>query len=211
MSRPRILMLIMLSFAAIVSIGRVLLELTVWLAGGAVHASLTTDTGDWIVVGLIGACMVMVSAALWRPRNKLPRGVNSLLVLLACATLLGCSSCATMKEQGRELAGDVVDCMTDQAKQLDEQFGPTVDKVLELAMHGDGGIDWPTVKDATRQFATDSAKCVLARSVARLMKPQSRDPNAPQSEGLEVDRDRLQSAWRQMADGKTYRTPDGDI
>lgn len=217
MTRPRFTLLLLLTFALLMTAGRLLLELGTAMAGGDVRTDLRGAPHEWLVIALWAASACAVSAAVaWphvqkAPTNKLLRGVKARVVALACVSLVGCSSCATLKEQGRAVAGDVVDCMTDQAKQLDEQFGPVFEKLLQLATQSDGDIDWQIVKDTSRNLAVDGGRCVLARAVARLLHPPARDANAPQSAHLEVDRSRALAGWRELADGKVYRTPDGDI
>jgi hypothetical protein len=234
MTRQRIALLLAFSFVALLAIGRVLLEVGVALVGGNVHTALLDVPTDWVLIGLFALWVLAVTFAvssIERPRSRkvghvMRRHGRSSIVgaarppdeikitWLAIALLpfvISCSSCAEAQRQAKAVGHDIVNCMTDEASKLDKQFGPLVDKVLQLSTQNDGGIDWPTVKDATKQMVTDTSKCVLARSVARLMHAAPAGSDAPQSSALEVDQERLQSAWRQLADGVTYHTPDGDI
>lgn len=225
----RLLTFSLLLLAVLLLVFRVLLELLVGAAGGDVHTAIADAPQTWTAVALLAAATLtltfMVRARPRQPHrpsaarssddepprlNKLPLSVKS-LAAIAAVSLLGCSSCATMKEQGRAVAGDVIDCMTEQAKQLDQQFGPVVDALLQHATQSDGNLDWSMVKDRTKQLALDSGRCVLARAVARFVKPYEPAPGTPQAAGLDVDTVAVRAGWRELAGGKTYRTPDGDI
>lgn len=233
MNTPRFALLVLLLLGALMALGRLGLEAGTWLIDNGNTHALQWAGLALALVGAFAIFSVVADAIAFGPRRRRPvvvsmdsfadgaprrraaaaalRVTTLSLAAIAGTTLLACSSCATMKEQGRAVAGDVVDCTTAAAAELDEQFGPVVDKVIELNIAGDGGIDWTPVRESTKHMVTDAARCVLARAVARLMRKAAPDDDAPQSAHLEVDQERLRSAWRQLADGTTYRTPYGDL
>jgi hypothetical protein len=131
------------------------------------------------------------------------------LVVLALL-LTACSSCSWLQSESKEVAGDVVDCTTAQAKELGTQFGPVVDELLTNATGNDGSVDWTRIRTATKSFALDTGACVLASAVARALAPKTSDPNAPQAAGLEVDVVALRQGFEQLRNeaygGKSFKT-----
>lgn len=127
-------------------------------------------------------------------------------VLLFGATFCGCN---TLKEEARATAKSVVDCTTSTALQAINEFGPTVEAVIVNAIDSAGKVDVERVKSATKTYATDTARCVLAATIARFMKPPSLDPNAPQSSPLAVDLVALDGLRKDQIGGQRYKLPDG--
>jgi hypothetical protein len=65
--------------------------------------------------------------------------------------------------------GVVVDCATDNAKQLTKQFAPTVEQLILLARGQDGKVDTGTLKSSVASFGADTGWCVLENTVARIL------------------------------------------
>ena len=132
------------------------------------------------------------------------------LVLAPLLLVLGCD-CSGVKKEAKAIASDVIDCTTENARTLTDQFGPLVDELLRHATGADGKIDWAPVKDATRSFALASGGCVVGNVVARALAPKSTDPDAPQVSGLEVDQAQLLSGFRALYPGKKFVTTSGPL
>lgn len=142
--------------------------------------------------------------------------MKTIAIALTIATLAACSSCATLKEEGKALAGDVVDCTTQHARTLTEQFAPLVDSLLRNATGADGSIDWAPVKQASSKFGLDTGGCVLATVIARHTQPRaSADPSAPQVSPLEADPAKLLAGYgvlrAELFPGKTFKTELGTL
>ncbi len=60
---------------------------------------------------------------------------------------------------------------------------------------GDGKVDVDRVKSVATSYASDAARCVLASTVQRLLKPPAATAGAVQSSPLELDRTALGAAW----------------
>lgn len=134
-----------------------------------------------------------------------------ILALALTLTFAACSSCSSLKQEVKSVASDVVDCTTQNARTLTDQFAPLVDELLRHATGGDGKIDWAPVKDATKQFALDAGGCVLATVVARHQAPPKADPAAPQVSNLEADPRALLAGFRELYPGKRFVTPVGEL
>lgn len=109
--------------------------------------------------------------------------------------LLLVASCGPVQQEGKRLAADVVDCTTATALRAITEFGPTVEQVVIDAATGAGDLDWSRVKSATKAYATDAARCVLASTIARLMKPPASSPDAPQSAGVQLNAIEVAKGW----------------
>lgn len=120
------------------------------------------------------------------------------------------ASCGQLKDEAKAVAKDVVDCTTATATQAIGEYAPAVEQVVIDSISGDGKIDKDRVKAATKSFATDTARCVLASVIARLMKPPSSDPNAPQSSPLAVDLVGLEELRKEQLGALRYKLPGGD-
>lgn len=127
-------------------------------------------------------------------------------VLLFGATFCGCN---TLKEEARATAKTVVDCTTSTAVQAITEYGPAVEQSLVDALGSDGKLDKDRAKAVTKSLATEAARCVLASTIARLIKPPSSDPNAPQSSPLAVDLAGLEELRKDQLGGLRYKLPDG--
>jgi hypothetical protein len=135
---------------------------------------------------------------------------------IAIALLAVSVSCAQVKDEGKQLAHDVIDCTTANAHTLTDQFAPVVDSLLRHATGGDGSIDWAPVRAATKSFAQAAGGCVLATVIARLMRPRpAADPSAPLAAPLEVDQAALLAGFgdlrRELFPGKRFLTDLGEL
>lgn len=128
-------------------------------------------------------------------------------VLLFGATWCGCN---TIKDEASATARTVVDCTKATAIDAIITYGPTVEQVLVDSINGQGKLDKDRAKAAVKSYASDTARCVLAATLARLMKPPSSDPNAPQAEPITIDLAALQELRKeQLGEHIRYKLPDG--
>lgn len=127
-------------------------------------------------------------------------------LLLFGATFCGCSA---IKDEASATARTVVDCTKATALEAIHEYGPTVEQVLVDAVNGDGKLDKDRAKAAVKTYASDTARCVLAATIARLMTPPSSDPAAPQAEPLQVDLAALQELRKEQLGDVRYKLPGG--
>lgn len=119
------------------------------------------------------------------------------LVVLTMGAPFVCG-CGQLKDEARAAAKSVVDCTTTAATAALTEYGPTVEQVIVDAAQSDGKLDWERVKSATKSYASDAARCVLATTVARLMKSPAASPGAPQSATLWLEPIALARGWEAM-------------
>lgn len=131
------------------------------------------------------------------------------LVLLSFGFIFCGPGCAAVKDEAKAAAKDAIDCTTKTAVEAISEFGPTVDEVVVNAIDSAGRLDAERVKSATKGFVTDTAKCVLASTLSRLMRPPSSDPNAPQSSPIAVDLKGLHELRISVLGDQRYKLPDG--
>lgn len=115
--------------------------------------------------------------------------VELLVALVAIAGLCSLVACSWLKSETKQTASTVVDCASQQAKELTEQLSPTFEQLLDRATGGDGRIDWPSIDDATSRLKA-TAWCALENTVARIL---SRVPlsDGVMSSPLEQNREQL--------------------
>lgn len=130
------------------------------------------------------------------------------LLLLLLLLFAGCSF---LKAEAKQTGHAVIECVGSEAKQAIKTYGPTVDDVLVNATASDGSIDKARVKDATRGFVTNTAKCVLIDAIARALNPAPADPAAPKSSPLEANPAALHELAAELGGGATYHTPSGTL
>lgn len=119
--------------------------------------------------------------------------------LVAFALFVFLPSCSAVKEEARATAKSVVDCTTSTALQAIKEYAPTLEQVLIDSVAGDGKIDRDRVKSAAMSYASDTARCVFASTVARLSRPPTpSSPDAPLSSPLAIDRADLADAWSEI-------------
>lgn len=139
--------------------------------------------------------------------NKFLTWLLALMILTFCT--LAFVACGQLKEEGKQLGAAVVDCTKDTAIKAIEEYGPTVEQVMIDSLNGTGKLDKERVKAATKTFASDTARCVLASTIARLMRPPSSSAAAPQSSPLVVDLVGLQELRAEQLGDVRYKLPDG--
>lgn len=131
-------------------------------------------------------------------------------VLLLGFSLFVCPSCASVKDEGRAIAKNVVDCTTSTAQQAIEEYSPTLEQVLVDRALPDGTLDRDHVKSVAKRYASEAARCVLAATFRRLMTPPSGD--APQSAAA-VNPFAASRAWEELRAGElggaTFKLPGG--
>ncbi len=118
-------------------------------------------------------------------------------VLLFFASELMCG-CGQLKDEARATGKTLVDCTTTTAAAAIAEYSPTVEQVLVDAAQGDGRLDWERVKSATRAYASDAARCVLATTIARVMKSPAASPGAPMSSPLWLEPIALARGWEEL-------------
>lgn len=129
------------------------------------------------------------------------------------ALLVACGG--GLREGSGRVAGDVVDCMTPAAQSAIGELGPAFGNVIRNATSDDGKVDWAPVKAAAAPLKSQALQCALAATMAELMRPRERDPNAPQSSPLEVDVEDLRAGWESIRirhyGGATFKLPSGEL
>lgn len=172
-------------------------------------------SGSWagVVVTAIAAVKMLTSPTVPPPKVKpaAAGAIDLFIVFAVFGVLLTLPGCAWSQHEARSVAGDVVDCTTKEATAKIAEFAPTVDDVLVNATASDGMLDKDRVKAATRGFATDTARCVLADAIARALSPKPADPNAPKASPLEADPAALRQVLDELGGGRSYRTPHGTL
>lgn len=128
------------------------------------------------------------------------------LILLSIFGLTYCG-CGQLKDEGRAVAKDFVDCTTQTAVQAIGEYGPAVEQSLVDAIGSDGKLDKERAKEVTKSLATEAARCVLASTILRLMTPPS--SSAPQSEPLLVDLVGLHQLRTEQLGDLRYKLPGG--
>lgn len=133
-----------------------------------------------------------------------------LVPLVLVCTLVSCSSCSWFTSQAKQTAGDVVDCTTDQALAVAEEYGPSVELAVRSQLSDTGKLDDISFKELAKSFATDTGRCVLARVVTRLLTPSGGDA---QASPLAVDTADVAAAWdavrADLYGGKAFALGDG--
>ena len=128
-----------------------------------------------------------------------------LALVFFCGASATVAACGWLKSETKQTATDVIDCTTAKALELAKEFGPTVDQVLTSYLSDTGTIDRASLKALAKSYATDGARCVLARAVARLLEPRGQDS---QSAPLPIDTADVAAAWaevrRDELGGKTF-------
>lgn len=119
-------------------------------------------------------------------------GLELLPFVLVFGAVVGVAACGWMKSETKHVAADLVDCTTAKAIELTKEFGPTVDQALLGFLSDTGQIDRSSLTALAKSYATDDARCVLAKSVARLLQGGGNDS---QSSPLAVDIGDLGRAW----------------
>lgn len=117
--------------------------------------------------------------------------------------------CNTIKDEARATAKAVVDCTGKTIVQAIDEYGPTVEQVLLDAIDGQGKLDKDRATAAVKSYASDTAKCVLASTLARLLSPPKPNPDAPQSEPLTVDLAGLEALRKDQLGDVRYKLPGG--
>lgn len=95
-----------------------------------------------------------------------------LLLLVLESSCVSASKCAEPAHRNELLCAvrnDVVDCTTENAKVLVDQFGGLVEQLLAKATGADGAIDWDSVLPAVEKFGVADGGCVLASAVQGLL------------------------------------------
>lgn len=136
------------------------------------------------------------------------------LVMLLFGSELLCS-CTQLKDEARATAKDVIDCTTATAKAAIAEYSPTVEAVIVDAAGSEGKLDWERVKAATKTYASDAARCVLASTVQRLLRPPGTSSDAPQSSPLWLEPIAVARGWEDLRatqlHGVRFKLPDGTL
>jgi hypothetical protein len=209
--------------------------LGMFIALGAKYGFHVDPEVFWTLVGLTGvllgaqgatdhgkaAAMVHAESMKEEPKLDLDVGaarsseagfVSYATVLIIAGVVLICMSitaCAMLRDEAKHEGRALIDCTTKSAKDTIATFGATVDEVLVSSTAADGSIDRDRVKAATKGFATNTAKCVLADAIARALNPKPDDPNAPKSSPLEAKPDELHALFADLSGGASYKTEHG--
>ena len=211
MTKTRLSMLVLLLFGSVMAIGRVGLEAGMWLLEE--RATFV----QWFGLGALLVGMFVLFASLAgdavfgrRAQRARQHGGSTMLVMatvaIAGVTLLACSSCATLKQQGRDVAGDVVDCMKPELLDAARELGSVLDTALVTVLSDSGKVDREGFKAIARDLTSDAAGCALAAAIERLKKP--RDQGPPFASPLTVDVADLEAGWsdirREQFGGRSF-------
>lgn len=137
-------------------------------------------------------------------------------------------ACNTIKDTGREIVGDVIDCTAPNVQEVAAHAVPFAVSVLRYATQPDGAIDWAPLRelvthspDGQRYEAGTPlptgvaiAGCAVATAIARALAPPPADPNAPQIAALAPDPAALRVGFEQLrADlgGRRFVTDSGTL
>lgn len=154
--------------------------------------------GFQVFVAMVMTGVVYASALLACTRDR-ERG-SAKLTLMVLLSLVGAAllspGCAALKGEGKAALKTAVDCTAKEAIAMTKEWSPTLEQVLTRATGGDGSIDWPSVKDATRSLSA-IGWCALENTVARLL---SHVPaaGAPMSSPLQAQPDELKRGLAEL-------------
>ena len=127
------------------------------------------------------------------------------MACVVCLLVLS-TSCSWLKGETKKAVADVVDCTTKQARSAIKQYGPTVESVVVDTLDAAGRADWNKIKSATSGLSAPSLSvaeravggCVMQAVINRLLDPVLSNPDAPQSELIQVDKGELAAGWDQL-------------
>lgn len=117
------------------------------------------------------------------PSTPATVAVLALVVLGLGGSQLGCG---TLKDSGKRLAGDVVDCMAPAIAGSVAELGPAFRDVVKNATADNGRVDWAPVKAVAAPLKSAGSQCAFAAVIAEVLRPKDK-PGAPQSSALQAD------------------------
>lgn len=169
------------------------------------------------IISVISITLSGLGYTMIRGKAKAGGGTSSAGLALLAAGILGTSGASgfgltacgpTIKDAGRAVAGDVVDCGRAEVADLALQFAPTVVQLIQRATGADNRVDPPSL-DAAFGSLKEAGWCVVEKVAARVRQHLPALPGAPQSSALEVDAAHLDSSLAElrgrMFPGKTFR------
>jgi hypothetical protein len=106
------------------------------------------------------------------------------------------AACGWLSRETKATGRNVIDCTVPAARELGQQFGPTVDAVLQGSLSDQGRLDRATVKALAASYVTDAARCVLASAINRLLYP--RDQGPPYAAPLQVNLADVAELWAEL-------------
>lgn len=144
------------------------------------------------------------------PTTPAPIAMLAVLVLGLGASQLGCG---TLKDSGKRVADDVVDCMAPALAGSVAELGPAFRDVVKNATAGNGRVDWAPVKAVASPLKSAGSRCAFAAVIAEVLRPKEQ-PGAPQSEPLSADKvdvltgfEAIRGGW----DGEKFKLESGTL
>jgi hypothetical protein len=113
------------------------------------------------------------------------------------AVLVPLMACVHARAAGAELASSVIDCTTQNAKSLTQQFGPALEQLIVRSIGGDGKVDTEGLADATKSFGLQTGFCVLENVTTKIISELA-SPEAPKSSP--IDASQLKAAVTALGD-----------
>ncbi len=119
------------------------------------------------------------------------------LILVATSTAGLSSGCAAFKSSARGAAASFVDCLAPNTKALAGELQGTVSDVIRNATDNTGKVDWSSVRGSVRSYKSDAPLCAFQAAVRGMLLAARapKDPEAPQSAGLDVDPTSLSTGY----------------
>jgi len=117
-------------------------------------------------------------------------------VLGASGAMLS-SGCASWKSSATGAASSFVDCLAPNTKALAGELQGTVADVIRNSTDNTGKVDWTSVKSSVGTFKSDAPLCAFQAAVRGMLLAARapKDPDAPQSAGLEIDATSLETGY----------------
>lgn len=187
-----------------------------WIAQGRM---LAVVTGGALVVGAlldwhfqhapIAGVLVTIYAAfnlVWHPTTisgSNPSAQNSAVTMLFVVLALGgvalAPACASWRQRSGQGIGAALQCETPNVQSAIAQLLPMATAVIVGAISGDGqSVDRAILKAVAQPFKDTALQCALDAAVAAAADPPPRNPDAPASAPLVVNRDALLAAYRSV-------------
>lgn len=143
------------------------------------------------ILALVGVYIVGQGIADRGKVTKVTDGpaIGLALILIVSSTAGLSSGCATFKSSATGAASSFVDCLAPNTKALAGELQGTVSDVIRNATDNTGKVDWSAVRSSVRSYKSDAPLCAFQAAVRGMLLAARapKDPDAPQSAGLEVD------------------------
>lgn len=163
---------------------------------------------------ICGAVMVSAAALGYSVSRGLAKGGAAGVLLVVLALGATQPACNTLKDTGKRVAGDVVDCMKPDAKAAIGELAPAFRDIVKNATGDNGRVDWAPVRAVAAPLKSAATRCAFTAVIAEVLRPHPK-AGAPQSSALQADATDVLAGYRAIQaeyfGGATFKLPDGDL